>query len=302
MHQSLLLKQQLSGTSHHLHRQEHNLQNLNCLHIEEALPLLKKMAYKTLRLQRNNLPMNQKKMTIQQNQRRNVRDLRRQRIKLGGAQTHHRMLLEMVQGGLLAHIIEELLHHLIIIDIRLQEGAHQYLGMITQTMVSQIISTDRKDLHLLPQRNSMIVDQANMVTPPERAMVTLEKETMDQGIGIPQMPHITEMNIEREVEAMLIVAVAVGIITISRIIGDITTTKNIPLTIIQGVTIIQEAHVAIKKLREDLEVEIGVQCIMLAHQNRQEKKMKLKHRVGTGIFLRKTTEKIDLIAAKEHPA
>merc|ERR1712141_899788 len=141
--------------------------------------------------------MNQKKMTIQQNQRRNVRDLRRQRIKLGGAQTHHRMLLEMVQGGLLAHIIEELLHHLIIIDIRLQEGAHQYLGMITQTMVSQIISTDRKDLHLLPQRNSMIVDQANMVTPPERAMVTLEKETMDQGIGIPQMPHITEMNIER---------------------------------------------------------------------------------------------------------
>lgn len=302
MHQSLLLKQQLSGTSHHLRRQGHNLQNLNCLHMEEAHPLLKKMAYKTLRLQRNNLPMNQKKMKIQQNQRRNVRDLRRQRTKLGVAQTLHRMPLEMVQGGLLAHIIEELLHHLIIIDIHLQEGAHQYLDMITQTMVSQIIFTGRKDLHLLPQMNFMIVDQANTVTRPEMAMVTLEKVVMDQGIDIPQMPHITEMNIEREVEAMLIVAVAVGIITTSRIIGDITTTKNIHPTIMQGVTIIQKAHVVTKKPRKDLEVEIGVQCIMLAHQNRQEKKMILKHRVGTGIFLRKTTEKIDLIAAKEHPA
>ena len=114
------------------------------------------------------------------------------------------MLLEMVQGGLLAHIIEELLHHLIIIDIRLQEGAHQYLDMITQTMVSQIIFTGRKDLHLLPQMNFMIVDQGNTVTRPEMAMVTLEKVVMDQGIDIPQMPHITEMNIEREVEAMLI--------------------------------------------------------------------------------------------------
>lgn len=241
-------------------------------------------------------------MTIQQHQHRNVRDHRRQRIKLGVAQTLHRMPLEMVQGGLLAHIIEELLHHLIIIDIRLQEGAPQYLDMITLTMVSQIIYTGRKDLHLLLQMNSMIVDQANMVTRPERPMVTLEKVVMDQGMDIPQMPHITETNIEREVEAMLIVAVAVGIITISRIIGDITTTKSIHPTIILGATIIHKAHVVIKKPRKDLEVEIGVQCIVLAHQNRQEKKMILKHRVGAGIFLRKTTEKIDLIAAKELPA
>ena len=208
-------------------------------------------------------------MIIQQIQRRNVRYLRRQRIKIGIAQTLHRMPLEMVQGGLLAHIIEELLRHLIIIDIRLQEGALQYLGMITLAMVSQIISTGRKDLRLLLQMNSMIEDQVNTVTRPERAMVTLEKVVMDQGIDIPQMPHITEMNIEREVEAMLIVAAAVGIITISRIIGDITTTKNIHPTIIQGVTIIQKAPVVIKKPRKDLEVEIGVQCIMLAHQDRQ---------------------------------
>merc|ERR1711997_1311008 len=60
-----------------------------------------------------------------------------------------------------------------------------------------IIFTGRKDLHLLPQMNFMIDDQANTATRLEMAMVTLEKVVMDQGIDIPQMPHITEMNIER---------------------------------------------------------------------------------------------------------